>query len=1491
MNNDELVLKIRAQLKADEAQEKANFERILSNGDDYLKRHVIGKGKTLAEDSPFGVVYDGDTTHDYEGGKRELGGNTSERKSKGTGAAQPLSIEAQQRFRELLNSGKYEEQSNGKRGYYGRLLTSHVDKDGNTAMDQLIAEGYAAPTRYDGDDATWAAQGSAMNAQFEALDRRAKTGSSPALDESLDYTINDPVLTTTQGKDYRGPVKRAWARGSDNTQMHIYQFGELVGETAGFDLMKEWGEEGVIRNMREAAESPADIATSDDIESINDLGTYILEKTVENTPNLLIDLGVGTAAAAAVIATGGAAAPLVAPAIVQGIGKSFIQKVGWRGAGKFGVGSSMYTQMTGEARHSQLEQGVDNPLLAYTVGGVNTALEFKGMQSMLKGFMPTGKITNASAMAKHIAQRAVVSTGIEGGTEFLQDLNTQLSIKLSKPNYEIDWDQLTESFFAGAAAGGGTGTVSATAGGSYGLMKTIGENVQTRRAMDGTTPEAPVQIQAQLANITDPNTSLDAVYAADPEAADKVTLPEGVIAYNHESGVLFTTNEAKGKAFEQDGNKDAKATLGYLETKEEVMANTKVEDLRSVVARDADGVAVGTEMTSVANAPNVEASMRKRYGKDVDISTLNTEQTKAVLTERQELFNEDIRVRAEERKGLNPEGGQVNTNEAAPAPMEVPADKKGKPAEGTGSKSMRDDAGKLRPLGDLIQEAINGDISQEEIVAEAKKAGVDSRPTTKGAFPRQRIINAIIAADKAKREDAGQKAAYSQTQSERSDLEAASNDALAQMAEERGVSIAPENPIESGEKGPAFRVASALIGKLNNTKGSFIGSSWEKLDFLFDAGTDTKKGKKESSAKYAQRLLLAVKVKEGQLRADAIAEGLSTLSDYQLSELANEFYLNKVKRDTGKIIETTREDDMRQLLADISERESKPAKQQAKVEETTTSKVRSAVNRRNNKRPESGPKEQSQKQRAATNWETLHNTVRLLMEEQLPKDSDRSMDGLLQVLIGMNWDSKLVRDEIVAQLTELKRFYETNNLNDYVMGKGEKFSTRVDKLIKMTNSHKAPNLRKAVNHPDNKLFFDMLSLVFNTRQEDAANKEAAGAAKITLGKLLLRGRVDLTLISDALSKQKGFRRKAFAESYVDRFMLDNATAVFTALDMMSRDSVHSAEKLFEMLKSDMANARGKVNPNFPSMMVNTPMMERYVNSIMQMYSPETRHGMSFVDDIRRIFAYSEGDAAKTIAAMTTSKYINREDRSYYDLAVAEDNHSRPVSANAAGTSPIIETVSQERASINQFFHTMYRATMRFREVFTDVNTPFVVAGEGVVARLAKFKALKPNGSEYLAGKRIITVDFETFFNTDTGYSLGNPDLSTEAYITDPQFEILGLAVKEGDTTQYIKTDEEIATLVAGWQKDPNVTLVMHNARFDAAIFKEKFGYTPNHMIDTLRLSKGIRFEKDARHSLDILSEWTFPDNKDLQKIKDGTKDVDGMSKRRHRRVCEDVSTV
>ena len=41
---------------------------------------------------------------------------------------------------------------------------------------------------------------------------------------------------------------------------------------------------------------------------------------------------------------------------------------------------------------------------------------------------------------------------------------------------------------------------------------------------------------------------------------------------------------------------------------------------------------------------------------------------------------------------------------------------------------------------------------------------------------------------------------------------------------------------------------------------------------------------------------------------------------------------------------------------------------------------------------------------------------------------------------------------------------------------------------------------------------------------------------------------------------------------------------------------------------------------------------------------------------------------------------------------------------------------------------------------------------------------------------ILTIDFETYY--DKQYSLSK--LTTEAYIRDPQFEVIGVAVKQND---------------------------------------------------------------------------------------------------------------
>ena len=398
----------------------------------------------LATDSPFGEVYDGDTTRSATHRVRFEGGDTAEINTSGkdAGSAEPLSIEAQQRTRELLLSGKYVERDSGKKDHHGRVLGNYVDEEGNTIMEQLLREGLATPTNFN--------KNSINNhlAFAESVDA-AENGMLQPPKNAIDYG-EVAVDQSTHVRDYRNFAQRAVDKGIDKTQMNLYQFTELVGEMAGVDLMKEWGEEGVIRNMVEASKSPSEFDSYEDVDtsSIESIGRYVIEKTLENAPNIATDIGIGAAAIASGVG--------IPAAIALATGRSFIKKIGWRAAGKAGLVSSMGAQMMGESRHTQLAEGVDNPLLAVATGLSNTALEFRGFQSIYKGLMPEmGTIKNPVDLAKHIAKRATISSGVEGGTEFLQDLNNQIAIKLSKPDYTIDWKQLTESFYAGAAAGAG----------------------------------------------------------------------------------------------------------------------------------------------------------------------------------------------------------------------------------------------------------------------------------------------------------------------------------------------------------------------------------------------------------------------------------------------------------------------------------------------------------------------------------------------------------------------------------------------------------------------------------------------------------------------------------------------------------------------------------------------------------------------------------------------------------------------------------------------------------------------------------------------------------------------------------------------------------------------------------------------------------------------------------------------------------------------------
>jgi DNA polymerase len=101
---------------------------------------------------------------------------------------------------------------------------------------------------------------------------------------------------------------------------------------------------------------------------------------------------------------------------------------------------------------------------------------------------------------------------------------------------------------------------------------------------------------------------------------------------------------------------------------------------------------------------------------------------------------------------------------------------------------------------------------------------------------------------------------------------------------------------------------------------------------------------------------------------------------------------------------------------------------------------------------------------------------------------------------------------------------------------------------------------------------------------------------------------------------------------------------------------------------------------------------------------------------------------------------------------------------------------------------------------------------------------------------LITIDFETFY--DVGFSLSN--LTTEEYIRDPKFQVIGFAVKidDGKTKWYSGSHEELKAELNKIDWD-NSLLVCHNMLFDGAILSFIYNITPKIYLDTLCMARAI----------------------------------------------------
>ena len=103
--------------------------------------------------------------------------------------------------------------------------------------------------------------------------------------------------------------------------------------------------------------------------------------------------------------------------------------------------------------------------------------------------------------------------------------------------------------------------------------------------------------------------------------------------------------------------------------------------------------------------------------------------------------------------------------------------------------------------------------------------------------------------------------------------------------------------------------------------------------------------------------------------------------------------------------------------------------------------------------------------------------------------------------------------------------------------------------------------------------------------------------------------------------------------------------------------------------------------------------------------------------------------------------------------------------------------------------------------------------------------------------KLITVDMETFYDKKS-YSLSK--MTTEEYVRDERFEVIGVAVKVDDGETVWHTGDRFSTLAFLHKFDWDDAMVLcQNTAFDAAILEWHFGVQPKAYADTMSMGQAL----------------------------------------------------
>ena len=101
---------------------------------------------------------------------------------------------------------------------------------------------------------------------------------------------------------------------------------------------------------------------------------------------------------------------------------------------------------------------------------------------------------------------------------------------------------------------------------------------------------------------------------------------------------------------------------------------------------------------------------------------------------------------------------------------------------------------------------------------------------------------------------------------------------------------------------------------------------------------------------------------------------------------------------------------------------------------------------------------------------------------------------------------------------------------------------------------------------------------------------------------------------------------------------------------------------------------------------------------------------------------------------------------------------------------------------------------------------------------------------------IITIDFETAYGGDLGFA----KQTTEEYIRDSRFEVIGAAVQvnDGEPVWFSGTHQKMLDFLNKYDWKNSLALA-HNAPFDGAILNWQYGITPKGWLDTLSMGRAL----------------------------------------------------